>query len=131
MQGITKPVMDVMNEERTSRPTGTPTAEAVFAAAAQAGVPTSDAAQVLARLLGASYCENARTARGVVLSVCEFKDLDTLSRGRAYSQRTFAKPLPNRTLLANRKTLLTINPPDQSPAVQAEVKAIAGAFAKL
>jgi hypothetical protein len=131
MQGITKPVMDVMSEERTSRPTGTPTAEAVFAAAKQAGVPTSDAAQVLARLLGASYCENARTTRGVVLSVCEFKDVDTLDRGQAYSQKTFAKALPNRTLLTNRKTLLTINPPDQSPAVQAEVKAIAGAFARL
>jgi hypothetical protein len=131
MNGITKPIMELLSEERANRPSGTPAAEAVFAAAKQAGVPTSDQAQVLARMLGASYCENARTAKGVVLSVCEFKDPATLAKGQAYSEKTFAKALPNRSLLANRKTLLTINPPDETSAVKAEVKTVADAFARL
>lgn len=131
MNGVTKPLMVLLGEERTNRPTDTPTAEAVFAAAKQAGVPTSDPEQVLARLLGASFCENARSDRGIVIGVCEFKDNDTLVTGRAYSERTFGKSMPNRSLLANRKTLLTINPPDNTPASKAQVETIASAFARL
>lgn len=131
MDGMTKPVMELMREERGSRPTDTPAAEAVFATASKAGVPTSDRMQVVARLLGASFCENARTDRGVVLSVCEFKDAETLEKGRAYSEKTFAKALPNRALLVNRKTLLTLNPPDDTAPVKAQMKTIADAFARL
>jgi hypothetical protein len=131
MNGVTKPLMVLLGEERTNRPTDTPAAEAVFAATKQSGVPTSDPQQVLARLVGASFCENARSDRGIVLSVCEFKDKETLAKGRAYSEKTFGKSMPSRSLLANRKTLLTINPPDDTPAVKAQVETIASAFARL
>ena len=82
-------------------------------------------------MLGANFCENARTDKGVVLSVCEFKDEETLVKGRAYSVKTFSTALPNRSLLANRKTLLTINPPNVSAEVKAQVDAITGVFKSL
>jgi hypothetical protein len=131
MTGVTKPLMQLLTDEKTHRPSGTPTAEAVFAAVKQGGILTLDQAQVLGRMVGADFCENAHTDHGIVLSVCEFQDADALAKGRAYSEKTFSKSLPNRTLLTNRKTLLTINPPDASPAVKDQVGAVTRIFATL
>jgi len=131
MDGVTKPLLQLLAEEKTSRPSGTPSAEAVFAALDQAGIHTQDPSQVLGRMVGAAFCENAHTTAGVVVSVCEYKDADTLAKGRAYSEKTFAKALPNRALLSNKNTLLTINPPDASSAAKAQVDTIGKLFAAL
>jgi len=131
MDGVTKPLLQLLADEKTNRPSGTPNAEAVFAALDQAGIHTKDPSQVLGRTVGAAFCENAHTADGVVVSVCEYKDADTLAKGRAYSEKTFAKALPNRALLSNKNTLLTINPPDASPAARAQVDTIGKLFAAL
>jgi hypothetical protein len=131
MDGVTKPLMQLLTEEKANRPAGTPTAEAIFAAVEQGGIKTKDQSQVLGRMVGAAYCENAHTESGLVLGVCEFKDAETLAKGRAYSEKTFGKSLPNRTLLANGKTLLTLNPPDTSPASTDQVGVITRIFAGL
>jgi len=131
MDGVTKPLLQLLADEKTNRPSGTPSAETVFAALDKAGIHTQDPSQVLGRMVGAAFCENAHTAEGVVVSVCEYKDADTLARGRAYSEKTFAKALPNRALVSNKNTLLTLNPPDASPAAKAQVDTIGRLFAAL
>lgn len=131
MDGVTTPLLQLLTNEKTNRPAGTPSAETVFAALDKAGIHTQDPSQVLGRMVGAAFCENAHTHEGVVVSVCEFKDADTLARGRAYSEKTFGKALPNRSLVSNKKTLLTINPPDASPATKAQVASIGKLFAAL
>ncbi len=131
LTGMTKPVMNLLADERAARPGGTPTAEAVFEAMKKAGVPTSGESQVLGKTLGAAFCENARTAQGTVLSVCEFKDAATLAKGMEYSTKTFAKALPNRRLFANRSTLLTVNPSENSDSAHAELKTIERTFGGL
>jgi hypothetical protein len=131
MTGVTTPIMNLLRDERAARPTDTVAVEAVFAAVTKAGIPTHDQTQVLARTLGASFCENAQTDQGVVLIVCEFKNADTLTQGRAYSLKAFGNALPNRHLLANRNTLLTVNPPGNSEPVTAQLKVIDRVFASL
>ena len=131
MDGVTKPLMQVLSDEKDHRPSDTPSAEAIFAALDKGGIPTQDATQVMGRMVGAAFCENAHTAQGIVVSVCEFNDADTLTKGRAYSQKAFATALPNRVLLVNKKTLLTINPPDTSPGNKTQVETIGRLFAAL
>lgn len=131
MDGVNKPLLQLLADEKTNRPSDTPSAESVFAALDKAGIHTQDPSQVLGRTVGAAFCENAHTAQGMVVSVCEFKDADTLAKGRAYSQKTFAQALPNRSLVSNKKTLLTINPPDASAAAQQQMTTIGKLFAAL
>lgn len=124
-------MLQLLADEQSGRPSDTPSAERVFDAIQKTGIPVLDPSQVLGRLLGASYCKNAHTDRGIVLSVCEFSDADTLAKGRAYSQKTFSNSLPNRALVANHKTLLTVNPPDQSPGVEQQLDRIVRLFGTL
>jgi len=133
--GMTKPLFQVLADEKAHRPAGTPHAEALFDALDKGGVVMQGRAQVLGRTVGAAYCENAHTGQGVVVSVCEFGDAGALAAGRAYSERTFARALPGRVLVSNRNTLLTINPAagtaGAAGATAAQVDVIKRAFAAL
>jgi hypothetical protein len=94
--------------EAASRPPGVIAAETVAAALSTAGVPVGALKQVLARPLGARYCALARTASGLVVSVCEFADDAAAARGGDLSRRTFDSLIPGRRLTHRRGTLLTL-----------------------
>ena len=128
LEGVNRPLSQLLGTERLSRPTGTPRAEQVFSALQRAGLTLTGQTQVLGRVIGASYCENAHTSAGVVFSVCEFKDTATAEQGREYSLRAFGKALPNRRLLINIKTLLTIAAPAGVVAAQSESEKGAAVF---
>jgi len=131
LDGVNAPLFQLLGSERQSRPTGTPRTEVVFSALEQSGLTLTGQTQVLGRVIGASYCENAHTPAGVVFSVCEFKDSATAKEGRAYSLRTFGKALPGRRLLINEKTLLTIAAPAGLASAQRESEKGAVVFAGL
>ena len=96
-------------------------AEAVAAGLSGAGVPLGALKQVLARPLGARYCALARTAAGLVVSVCEFEDDAGAVRGVDLSRRTFDRLIPGRRLTHRRGTLLTltVGSPDARRAAEA------------
>ena len=63
---------------------------------------------MLARPLGARYCALARTASGLVVSLCEFDDDAQAARGVDLSRKTFDRLIPGRRLAHRRGTLLTL-----------------------
>ncbi|HEY6853726.1 MAG TPA: hypothetical protein VI139_05735 [Gemmatimonadales bacterium] len=130
LAGVNLPLSQLLGSERLSRPTGTPRTEQVFAALEVAGLALTGRTQVLGRTIGASFCEIAHTSVGVVFSVCEFKDGPSAEAGREYSSRAFGKALPDRVLLINKKTLLTITPA-RAPAAEGDAKKGAAAFERL
>lgn len=130
MDGVTKPLLQVLADEKAHRPGGTPRGDALFDALDKAGIAMQGRSQVLGRTVGAAFCENAHTPQGIVVSVCEFADAGALAKGRAYSAKAFATALPNRVLVANKNTLLTINPPEGS-TTGAQVETIQRTFAAL
>ena len=110
-----------LTREAANRPAGAISAEAVAAALSDAGVPVGALKQVLARPLGARYCALARTAAGLVVSVCEFPDDAGAARGADLSRRTFDTLIPGRRLAHRRGTLLTltVGAPDATRAAEA------------
>jgi hypothetical protein len=94
--------------EAASRPSGALPAETVAAKLSAAGVPIGALKQVLARPLGARYCALARTASGLVVSLCEFDDDAQAARGVDLSRKTFDRFIPGRRLAHRRGTLLTL-----------------------
>ena len=94
--------------EAASRPSGALPAETVAAKLSAAGVPIGALKQVLARPLGARYCALARTASGLVVSLCEFDDDAQAARGVDLSRKTFDRLIPGRRLAHRRGTLLTL-----------------------
>jgi hypothetical protein len=107
--------------EAASRPPGVISAEAVAVALSDAGVPVGALKQVLARPVGARYCALARTAAGLVVSVCEFEDDAGAALGVDLSHRTFDRLIPGRRLTHRRGTLLTltVGAPDTRRAAEA------------
>ena len=107
--------------EAATRPPGVIAAETVATALSAAGVPLGAPKQVLARPLGARYCALARTAAGLVVSVCEFDDDAQAARGVDLSHRTFDRLIPGRRLTHKRGTLLTLTmgTPDAKRAAEA------------
>jgi len=114
-------LQDRLAREAASRPSGAISAEAVAAALSDAGVPVGALKQVLARPVGARYCALARTAAGLVVSVCEFEDDAGAARGVDLSRRTFDRLIPGRRLTHRRGTLLTltVGAPDTRRAAEA------------
>jgi len=114
-------LQDRLAREAASRPSGVISAEAVAAALSDAGVPVGALKQVLARPVGARYCALARTAAGLVVSVCEFEDDAGAARGVDLSRRTFDRLIPGRRLTHRRGTLLTltVGAPDTRRAAEA------------
>jgi hypothetical protein len=107
--------------EAVTRPSGVISTETVAARLSAAGVPIGALKQVLARPLGARYCALARTASGLVVSVCEFEDDVQAARGVDLSRRTFDRLIPGRRLTHKRGTLLTLTlgPSDSRRAAEA------------
>ena len=97
-----------LTREAASRPSGGLPAETVAAKLSAAGVPIGALRQVLARPLGARYCALARTASGLVVSLCEFDDDAQAARGVDLSRKTFDRLIPGRRLAHRRGTLLTL-----------------------
>jgi hypothetical protein len=109
--------------EAQGRPPGTPRVEEVMAALGGLGLERVQ--QVLASPLGAAFCASAATARGTVVAVCEFASEGRAQGGMSYSHRAFDAIIPGRTLVLNRKTLLTVS------GAPADAQAALTAFARL
>jgi hypothetical protein len=107
--------------EAATRPSGGISADLVASALSDAGVPLGALKQVLARPVGARYCALARTAAGLVVSVCEFEDDAGAARGVDLSRRTFDRLIPGRRLIHRHGTLLTltVGTPDARRAAEA------------
>ena len=107
--------------EAAGRPSGVISTETVAATLSAGGVPIGALKQVLARPLGARYCALARTAAGLVISVCEFDDDAQAARGIDLSRKTFDRLIPGRRLTHKRGTLmtLTVGTPDARRAAEA------------
>jgi hypothetical protein len=101
---------DLLVDEAAHRPTGTPRAEDVLAAFAAGGVTVADARQVVARTVHASYCQGGVTAKNTLVAVCEYPSHDAAVAGRAHSLAAFAKLSPDREILVNGATTLTVAP---------------------
>ena len=117
--------------EAASRPSGALAAETVAAKLSAAGVPIGALRQVLARPLGARYCALARTASGLVVSLCEFDDDAQAARGVDLSRKTFDRLIPGRRLAHRRGTLLTLTLGAPDPARLAEGARAEAVFATL
>lgn len=120
-----------LRQESSSRPTGTPRAEDLIGALKKNGWTLGNEKQVLGSTVGARFCSVVRSEGGVGLSVCEFDSEQAALQGRDFSQRTFDKVIPNRQLLVNRKTLLTVTRSQKTPQVEAEADKAAEIFAGL
>jgi len=117
--------------EAASRPSGAVPAETVAARLSAAGVPIGALKQVLARPLGARYCALARTASGLVVSLCEFDDDAQAARGVDLSRKTFDRLIPGRRLAHRRGTLLTLTLGAPDPTRLAEGARAEAVFATL
>jgi hypothetical protein len=124
-------LQDRLAREAAGRPSGVIPAEAVAAALSEASVPIGALKQVLARPLGARYCALARTAAGLVVSVCEFEDDARAARGGELSRRTFDRLIPGRRLTHKRGTLLTLTVGAPDARRTAEATRAEKAFAAL
>lgn len=120
-----------LRQESSTRPTGTPRAEDLIGALKKNGWTLGSEKQVLGSTVGARFCSVVRSPGGVGLSVCEFDSEQAALQGRDFSQRTFDKVMPNRQLLVNRKTLLTVTRSGKTPQVEAEAHKAAEIFAGL
>lgn len=119
------PLVDRLQREAKSRPTGTPSAEQVLAALTRGGIALEGTQQVLASTVGAAYCASTGTPRGVAIAVCEYPAEEAAQRGMEYSHKVFDWLVPGRRLLLNRKTMLTVTGADD------EAKRAAAIFAAL
>lgn len=117
--------------EAASRPSGVLSAETIAAKLSAAGVPIGALKQVLARPLGARYCALARTASGLVVSLCEFDDDAQAARGVDLSRKTFDRLIPGRRLAHRRGTLLTLSLGAPDPTRFAEGARAEAVFATL
>lgn len=99
--------MDELAREAKQRPTGTPSAESVLDALEAKGLKLERRRQVLARIVGASFCMTGLFAGGASVSVCEYPDEAAAAKGRDLSLEKF-KALPNRQIFVNKKTTLTL-----------------------
>jgi hypothetical protein len=102
------PIPARLAREAQRRPAGTPRVEEVMAALGQGGVPVERVRQVLASTIGASFCAAGSTAAGTTVAVCEFPSEEVARRGMSTSHQLFDRLIPGRTLVLNRKTLLTV-----------------------
>jgi hypothetical protein len=100
-------LIDELAREAKGRPTGTPAAEAVLDALEAKGLKFERRRQVLARVVGASFCMTGLLAGGASISVCEYPDEAAAAKGRELSLEKF-KALPNRQIFVNKKTTLTL-----------------------
>jgi hypothetical protein len=126
-----RPLAERLTAEAESRPVGALRAEAVAAALQQAGIGVHPLRQVLASAIGARFCMAAPAASGLGVAVCEFATDAEAARGLAYSRQTFDRLIPNRRLLQNHATVLTLTRPSDSRALDEQAARAAQAFTAL
>lgn len=118
-----------LSHEAMARPTGAVRSEDLVAALKSHGVTVARTRQVLGKTLHAGYCAIAVTASGLVASVCEYESAAAARAGLADSETRFGKSMPNRRLLTNGKSVLTIA--NLQDSVADEARTIAATFAAL
>jgi hypothetical protein len=123
-------VMDELKREAADRPTGTPAAEAVLDLFESNGLALLRRTPVLATPVHAHYCAIASTKVGLSMSICEFDSEAAAKAGRETSLQVF-KSIPNRTLLLNGKTMLTLILPQDTDAIRAQRDKARTLFAQL
>ncbi len=124
-------VEDRLLSERDRKTEGTPRAEDVYVALEKGGVALTDKKQHVATIYSALYCLGAKGPGGTAYSVCEYASAEELKKGRDSSAKFF-ESVPNRELVANKKTLLTVRqPPVKTPESEAVAKKSVELFSKL
>lgn len=83
--------------------------------------------QVLALPVGADYCSTAISSTGVGVSLCAFPDAESAKAGAARSRQLFDRLIPNRTLLVQESTLLTLSH-GQDASAEREAERLAALF---
>ncbi len=122
---------DKLKVEQDGRPTGTPKAEDVYAAFEKAGFALTEKQQHVASVFGAKFCLGAKTDNDMAFSVCEYADEAAAKAGRETSLKSLAV-VPNRDILVNKKTTLTVRQPaTKTPASEASEKKAAQVFSTL
>jgi hypothetical protein len=116
--------------ETASRTPTDPSVEKVFEAFVKTGAKLFDSTQHLASPYSAKYCVEAHSDLGVYTDVCEFADEASAKKGMDASTKAFAT-VPNRTLLLNKKTLLTLRDSTPGPKSAEQVKTLAATFKAL
>jgi hypothetical protein len=122
-------LVDRMAREASSRPATAVRSEALVIALEAQGISVARTRQVLGKTLRARYCGLAVTATGLVASVCEYDSAPEAVAAMKDSVERFGKAMPNRRLLTNGNSLLTIA--NVRDAVEAEARTVAQAFAAL
>lgn len=123
-------VAALFRAEALHRPTGTLRVEDVLVAFKSAGVETSMLRQHLAKPFGAEYCAGAEAGPDVVLSLCEYASSEAATRGRGASTKGLST-IPNREIVQNGATTLTLRERTRTPASHALVERLKRAFAML
>jgi hypothetical protein len=122
---------DKLQVEQRDRPTGTAKAEDVYAAFEKAGFALTEKQQHVASVFGAKFCLGAKTTNDMAFSVCEYADEAAAKAGRETSLKALAV-VPNRDILVNKKTMLTVRQPaTKTPASEAAEKKAAQVFSAL
>jgi hypothetical protein len=101
--------------EAKNRPTGTVRVEDVLAAFTKAGVELYETRQHLAHPFDAMYCVGTKAGKDVHMSICEYKDEATATKGREMSDKAF-KSVGRREIVQNKATTLTVRRGDVNPA---------------
>jgi hypothetical protein len=123
-------LVDELKREAADRPTGTPGAETVLALFENNGLAIARRQPVLATPVHAHYCMISSTQVGLSMSICEFDSEAAANAGRETSLRVF-KTIPNRSLVLNGKTMLTLILPSDTDAIRAERDKARTLFAQL
>ena len=105
------PLADRLVREAATRPAIPLSTERVQQALAKQGVALQRWKQVLASPVGARFCMAGLTAAGLAVSICEYPDANAAARGAATSHARFDQLIPNRSLVRNGATLLTLTHP--------------------
>jgi hypothetical protein len=124
-------LVERLSLESSSRPAAHPPVEAVAAALSRQGLPLERWKQVLGSAVGARYCMAGQTARGNVVSVCEFAGDTEAERGLRYSHEAFDRLIANRTLVRRAGTVLTVARADEGAASISEARTISAIFSAL
>lgn len=121
-----------LQHEREHRPTGAMTTDRVAAFLETSGVKLTPRTQVLGLPLGASYCENANSTDGKLgVSICEYESAEAAAQGRAKSLQLGAAAFPNRTLVVNGQTMLSLNAIDLGDSNKTVIADLAARFGAL
>ena len=125
------PLGEKLDYEAAHRPAIRVTADKVYGALEAAGVALTEKRQHVAAAFLARYCLGALGPSNVAFSVCEFETADGAAAGKKESETALAS-VPNRTLVLNAETVLTVREPDPPTPESAELrKKVVALFEKL